>query len=135
MLAFEPKPWVFRNASVRLSDLPNVTLVIAAVEAAMSVVELYFSADYSRAPELHSGSAWLVVTDSAVEKSHSVPVFQVSIREVLEPFDKVGFFRINIEGAEAELWPAIEKSLGKLSALLAKPMRTCSEERVGMRRG
>lgn len=117
VIAFEPNPWAFRKASSRLRNFPNITLVSAAVGATSSVVELYFPEEYSRAPELHSGSASIVASNGAVATGKSIPVFQVSIREILQPFERIDFLKIDIEGAEAELWPAIEESWKKIEYL------------------
>lgn len=131
VLAFEPNPWVFRNASARLRSFPNVTLVSAAVGATSSVVELYFPEEYGRAPELHSGSASVVASNHAVETGQSIPVFQVSIREILQPFEKVDFLKIDIEGAEAELWPAIEESWEKIDYLAIETHENLLEGKGG----
>lgn len=117
VVAFEPNPWVFRNASVRLRDLPNVTLVCAAIGAQTSLAELYFPAEYGLAPELHSGSASLKSTNRAVEPTHSVQVLQIRVGEVLGSVDKVDLLKIDIEGSEGELWPELEASWEKIDYL------------------
>ena len=117
VVAFEPNPWVVRNALERLEDLPNVTLVGAAVGSTTSLVELFFPAEYHRAPELHSGSASVFAANSAVQLENSIPVFQVGVRSILEALDRVDLLKIDIEGGEGALWPALEESWEKIEYL------------------
>lgn len=117
VISYEPNPWALSRAAKRLKHLPNVHVVPAAVSGKGGLKCLFFPKEYSRAPELHSGSASIIGSNSAVSESEYVRVWSVSMAEVLDQHERIEFLKIDAEGAEAEMWPAIEENVGKIKFL------------------
>jgi len=117
VLAFEPNPWSARHAIERLQSFPSVSVVTAAVGRKSGVTRLFFPTEYAKAPELHSGSASVLSGNSAIDTNSGIQVFQVSLLEILRSAAKVDFLKIDVEGSEGELWPAIEDYWEKIRYL------------------
>lgn len=117
VISYEPNPWALSRAAKLLRHLPNVHLVPAAVSGKGGLKNLFFPDEYSRAPELHSGSASIIGSNSAVSEEKYVRVWSVSMAEVLDQHERIEFLKIDAEGAESEMWPAIEQNVGKIKWL------------------
>jgi len=117
VIGFEPNPWAAARAVRRVRNHNSVHIVVAAVGERGGVRNLFFPSEYSKAPELHSGSASIMRRNSSISASSSIQVWTVSMSEVLDQHDEIEFLKIDAEGAESELWPAIEKNMEKIRFL------------------
>lgn len=128
VISYEPNPWALSRAAKRLKHLPNVHVVPAAVSGKGGLKNLFFPKEYSRAPELHSGSASIIGSNSAVSEDEYVRVWSVSMAEVLDQHERIEFLKIDCEGAESEMWPAIEQNVGKIKFLAVETHERLLEE-------
>lgn len=117
VIGFEPNPWAARRAAKRVRSFPNAHVVCAALGRRGGLRDLYFPSGYRRAPELYSGSASIMASNTDVSTDSGVTVWAISMAEVLASQDQIEFLKIDVEGAEQELWPAIRENVDKIRFL------------------
>ena len=117
VLAFEPNSSVCRVAEERCAHLSNVTLVNVAVSQETSVIDLYFPKDFEKAPTVLSEYVSTVRDNSAIDTTRRRSVFSIGLMEVMSVFSNVKLLKVDVEGAEIELWKAIKSNHHKIEFL------------------
>lgn len=117
VIGFEPNSWAAGWAVKRVRRFPNAHVVPAALGESGGLRELYFPSEYGRAPELHSGSVSIISSNVAIDANRFEKVWTISMAEVLASQNQIEFLKIDVEGAERELWPAITDNVQKIRFL------------------
>lgn len=107
--AFEPDPWTAAILREELKDLGNVTVHEAAAGAAAGTLPIYRHRDYADNPLGLSQSSTLRQDVSDVDGSVAVAeVAVIDFPAFLKSLDApVGILKIDIEGGELDLLPAL----------------------------
>jgi len=110
--AFEPDPWTAAILKEELKDLDNVTVHEAAAGVAAGTLPIFRHRDYEDNPLGLSQSTTLRSDVRDVDGAH--PVAEVEVIDFLAFLKtlegQVGILKIDIEGGELELMPALMQS-------------------------
>lgn len=132
VIAFEPLPIAAEAAERELRGFPNAVLFRVAVGSTTGVVELYEHANAAADPLGHSISASAYASKPNVDGSAGTQVLQVSLADVLDSVGYVDLLKVDIEGSELQVWPAIRDRVAAIGYLLLE-MHEFSEEHRRLR--
>lgn len=121
IICFEPNPDVFSNAVKLLRRYTNVFHLQAAVSESSGITKLFLHRSRNSDPVGFSISASIhsEKENIAIDNYYFVP--KISLESILENLPCVELLKIDIEGAEADLWPTIEKYHAKIHHLILEP--------------
>lgn len=113
VIAFDPEPWAVERLRERFADEPRFTLHNAAVGAAEGTVQLM------RAANFDTNAAGASVKSTVVQGAHrmgasedTISVRQIDfvafLRELIAERGEISFLKMDIEGAELDLLPAMD---------------------------
>jgi hypothetical protein len=121
IICFEPNPDVFSNAVKLLRRHTNVFHLQAAISDSSGITKLFLHRSRSSDPVGFSISASIHADKGniAIDNFYFVP--KISLDNILKNLPRVELLKIDIEGAEADLWPTIEKYYAKISHLILEP--------------
>lgn len=113
VIAFDPEPWAVERLHKRFAGEPRFTLYNAAVGVAEGTVQLV------RAANFDSNAAGASVKSTVVRGAHrmgadesTIAVRQIDfvafLRDLIAERGEIAFLKMDIEGAELELLPAID---------------------------
>lgn len=117
VIAVEPNPVLVSALARRLARFPNSAVIGAAVSDTDGFSQLFFPAEYLRAPQLHSGSASLLSGHALVNNQTSILVWHIDFSRFLKNVGPIKFLKVDIEGAEQLIWPAIERNFRQIEFL------------------
>ena len=108
VFAFEPDPWALAQLSANVRDLPNVTVVPAAVGTKDGIVQLYRKPQFDRDPAFHSRASSVVVDKPNLCSETAIAVQQVDFLRWLSGLvGDIWLIKVDIEGAEVALLEAL----------------------------
>lgn len=108
VFAFEPDPYALEQLRANVSDLPNVSIVPAAVGTEDGIVPLYRRPQFDRDPAAHSRASSVLADKPNLSSETAVTVQQVNFLRWLSGLaDDVWLIKMDIEGAEVALLEAL----------------------------
>jgi FkbM family methyltransferase len=117
VIAFEPNPVAFRYLHNRLKSFSRLTLVQAAVSNESGHFDFYLHGDTAADPLGYSIRSSLKKKDSGYVLG-DYSVLTLDFDGVLSALPYVSCLKVDIEGAEKDIWPSIVKNKEKISHLL-----------------
>lgn len=113
VIAFDPEPWAVERLRERFAEEPRFTLHNAAVGAAEGTVQLM------RAANFDTNAAGASVKSTVVQGAHrmgasegTISVRQIDLvdflRKLIAEKGEIAFLKMDIEGAELDLLPAMD---------------------------
>ncbi len=126
--AFDPDPYCVEQLRKRFADSPNVVIHPVAAGASAGTVELRRARGFEEDPEAFSVSSTTTPggwrSDPDPEKVMSVPMiaFQDFAADLLTRHARIAFVKMDIEGAELDLLPAMDAAglLGRIGLTVAE---------------
>lgn len=118
---FEPNPDVFSRAVKLLKSYPNVFHMQAAVARNSGMTKLFLHKNRNIDPIGFSISASIDSNKKNVSPGNYFAVPAISLSSILENLSHVDLLKIDIEGAEKELWPIIEENFLLINHLVLEP--------------
>ena len=125
---FEPNPDVFSSAVKLLKTYPNVFHMQAAVARNSGMTKLFLHKSRNIDPIGFSISASIDSNKENVSPENYYVVPAISLASILENLNHVDLLKIDIEGAEKELWPTIEENYMSIKHLVLEPHRMDGSE-------
>jgi len=116
--AFEPNRIAMHYLTKRLSSYPKLHLFQAAVSNETCIQKLFFHPDSDRDPLGYSIRGSLKEMEKDFYSGTSCFVFNLS--ELLKVFPKVKVTKIDIEGAELEIWPILKEHWSQIEFLMVE---------------
>jgi len=119
VMAFEPNPVAYKYLHKRLKGHPNITLVPAAVSDRNGFLDFFLHGDSKLDPLGYS-------IRSSLEKKENnyvlgdFKVLALDFEGLLTSLPEIHCLKIDIEGAEKEIWPTIMKFKKKIKFLLVE---------------
>lgn len=126
VIAFEPDPYAFGRLEAATADMPNVTLVNAAVGAEAGTVKLMRASNFDENPSGASVKSTIIDggRSIAAENAVDVPVigFLDFLAEKVAERGEIAFIKMDIEGAELEILERMEaeEAFGPVRCLVAE---------------
>lgn len=106
--AFEPDPWALQQLRSNTAHLNNVDIVPAAAGAEPGIVKLFRHPDFSDDPIMNSQSSSIVASKNNISQSEFFEVEQIDIIKFIRDLDEeIGILKVDIEGAEVDLFEAM----------------------------
>ena len=107
VLAYEPDPYTFEKLKEKFAQVPNVTLVNAAVGVGSGTVRLMRANNFGTNPDGASVSSTILDGGRRIDAENSVEVplidFPVLVRQMAADRGGIAFVKMDIEGAELEI--------------------------------
>lgn len=107
VIAFEPDPFAFKTLQEKFGDVPNVTLVQAAVGVGSGSVRLMRADNFGANPTGASVKSTILDGGRRIDAENSVEVplidFPGLVREKAAERGGIAFVKMDIEGAELEI--------------------------------
>jgi len=121
IICFEPNPDVFSESVKLLKKFKNVFILQVAVSTKSGITKLYLHKNHKEDPIGYSISASINSKKENVSNQdfYIVPTFE--FKTFIENIEKIDLLKIDIEGAEADLWKVIEMNYQKIEYLLLEP--------------
>ena len=117
VLAFEPNQSAFKYIVSRLSEYKNIIFLNAAISNSFGLMDFYFHSDNKSDPLGYSIRSSLVKKESTYFKAEQ-KVLSLGIAELLKALPKVNCLKVDIEGAELDIWPTVMQNFEKIEFLL-----------------
>ncbi len=127
VIAFEPDKKAFTVLFKRLGKQENFYPINAAVSNKTSFADLYFHKNRVLDPIGYSISSSLIQEKDNIDKNNFSQVLIFNLGEILKELS-VKLIKIDIEGAEQNIWPIIERSFANIEFLLLEIHKTNSNE-------
>lgn len=114
VIAFDPEPWAVAQLSARFSDQPRFHMVNAAVGTRAGTVHLMRASNFTENEALGSVKSTVVAGGRMIDQSSDkmIPVEQIDfvafLRATIAERGEIAFLKMDIEGAELDLVPAID---------------------------
>lgn len=107
VIAFEPDPFAFETLQQKFGDMPNVTLINAAVGIGSGTVRLMRADNFGENPEGASVKSTILDGGRRIDADNSVEVplidFPGWVREQVAARGEIAFVKMDIEGAELDI--------------------------------
>lgn len=107
VIAYEPDPFAFDTLQSKFADMPNVTLVNAAVGVGAGTVRLMRADNFGENPEGASVKSTILDGGRRIDSENSVEVplidFPGLVREKVALRGEIAFVKMDIEGAELDI--------------------------------
>ena len=107
VIAFEPDPFAFKTLEQKFGNLPNVTLVNAAVGVGSGTVRLMRADNFGDNPEGASVKSTILDGGRRIDAENSVEVplidFPTWVGEQIKARGEIVFVKMDIEGAELDI--------------------------------
>ena len=107
VIAYEPDPFAFGTLQNKFADMPNVTLVNAAVGVGSGTVRLMRADNFGENPEGASVKSTILDGGRRIDAENAVDVplldFPGLIRENVAARGEIAFVKMDIEGAELDI--------------------------------
>lgn len=107
VIAFEPDPFAFKTLEQKFENLPNVTLINAAVGVGSGTVRLMRADNFGDNPEGASVKSTILDGGRRIDAENSVEVplvdFPGWVAEQVKAHGEIAFVKMDIEGAELEI--------------------------------
>lgn len=126
VIAFEPDPFAFKTLEQKFGNLPNVTLVNAAVGVGTGTVRLMRADNFGDNPEGASVKSTILDGGRRIDAENSVEVplidFPSWVQQQIKARGEVAFVKMDIEGAELDILEKMhaEQGFGNLRCLVAE---------------
>lgn len=112
VIAYEPDPYTFEKLRAAFADVPNVTLVNAAVGVGTGTVRLMRATTFEKNPDGASVSSTILDGGRGIDTENAVEVplidFPGLVRDAAARRGGIAFVKMDIEGAELEILEAME---------------------------
>ena len=118
VLAFEPLPAAAKVAEKGLKRFPSACVFRTAVTDRSGIIGLYQHANSSADQLGHSISASTLSNKPNISSDNPIRVLSVAMSDILDAVPKVGLLKVDIEGGELAVWPAIRANAHKIDFLL-----------------
>ncbi|MGI1662803.1 FkbM family methyltransferase [Palleronia sp. KMU-117] len=106
--AFEPDPWALEQLRANTRHLSNVEIIEAAAGPRPGKVRLYRHPGFEDDPILNSQSSSIMETKNNISTDDYFEVEQVDVIQFIRDLDEpVGILKVDIEGAEVDLFEAL----------------------------
>ena len=116
VIAFEPDPFAFKTLEQKFGNLPNVTLVNAAVGVGTGTVRLMRADNFGENPEGASVKSTILDGGRRIDAENSVEVplidFPSWVQDQIKARGEVAFVKMDIEGAELEILEKMHSEQG-----------------------
>ena len=113
VIAYEPDPFAFGALQQKFGDVPNVTLVNAAVGVGTGTVRLMRADNFGDNPEGASVKSTILDGGRRIDAENSVEVplldFPGLVREKVAAHGEIAFVKMDIEGAELDILEAMHR--------------------------
>ena len=119
IIAFEPNPVAYRYLHKRLHRQQNVTMVQAAISDKSGYFDFFLHGDSKLDPLGYSIRSSLKKKESNYVLG-DFKVLALKLSGILDSLPKIDCLKIDIEGAERELWPIIVDFKDKIKFLLVE---------------
>lgn len=107
VVAFEPDPFAFRTLEQKFANLPNVTLINAAVGVGFGTVRLMRADNFGDNPEGASVKSTILDGGRRIDAENAVEVplidFPSWVADQVKARGEVTFIKMDIEGAELDI--------------------------------
>ncbi len=107
VIAYEPDPFAFGTLQQKFGDMPNVTLVNAAVGVGTGTVRLRRADNFGDNPEGASVKSTILDGGRRIDAANAVEVplldFPGLVRETVAMRGEIAFVKMDIEGAELDI--------------------------------
>lgn len=126
VIAFEPDPFAFKTLEQKFGNLPNVTLVNAAVGVGSGTVRLMRADNFGDNPEGASVKSTILDGGRRIDAENSVEVplidFPSWVQQQIKARGEVAFVKMDIEGAELDILEKMhaEQGFANLRCLVAE---------------
>jgi len=118
VFAFEPNFEAFNYSYRKLLNYNNVKIFNVAVSNKSGLINLYHHPNYKNDPLGYSVSSSLLSDKLNVSESDAELVLSIKVDEIFDNFDKIDLLKVDVEGSERFLWPAIQDNFKKIEYLL-----------------
>ena len=114
VVAFDPEPWAQQQLTQRFADQPRFSLHPVAVGVAAGTVRLMRASNFDQNAAQASVKSTVIAGGRQIDESveNTVEVAQIDfiafLREAIAQRGEIAFLKIDIEGAELDLVPAID---------------------------
>lgn len=113
VIAYEPDPYAFEILQEKFANLPNVTLVNAAVGVGSGTVRLMRADNFGDNPEGASVKSTILDGGRRIDADNSVAVplidFPGLVRELVLARGEIAFVKMDIEGAELDILETLDR--------------------------
>jgi FkbM family methyltransferase len=107
VVAFEPDPFAFKTLEQKFANLPNVTLINAAVGVGSGTVRLMRADNFGDNPEGASVKSTILDGGRRIDAENAVEVplidFPSWVADQVKALGEVAFIKMDIEGAELDI--------------------------------
>lgn len=126
--AYEPHPQCFARLKELQKTFPNLMAYNEDVSLQSGKASLHLHENHDDAPDIFSESSSLIAEKANVG-SHSVEVKVTSISEILEQFERIRLIKIDIEGSEYDIYPALIDFSDRIDNVFMEPHLTVMPNR------
>lgn len=126
VIAFEPDPFAFSTLEQKFADMPNVTLLNAAVGVGSGTVRLMRADNFEDNPEGASVKSTILDGGRRIDAGNSVEVplidFPSWVQDQINARGEIAFVKMDIEGAELDILEKMhaEQGFANLRCLVAE---------------
>lgn len=112
VIAFDPEPWAVQQLSRRFADQPRFHMINAAVGTSAGSVQLMRASNFADNEALGSVKSTVVQGGRMIDEGSMISVEQIDfvgfLRDRIAERGEIAFLKMDIEGAELDLIPAID---------------------------
>ena len=117
ILAFEPNKIAFKSSIKRFSQYENINVFNVGVGNFSGITKFYFHKDAGNDPLGYSISSSIKSEKINLDLSNPVNIAILNFKDLLSSVGEVCVLKVDIEGAESEIWPAIKENKNKIRYL------------------
>ena len=117
ILAFEPNKVAFKNSLKRLSKFEGINIFNVGVGNFSGITKFYFHKDAGNDPLGYSISSSIRSEKINLDLNNPVNIAILNFKDLLSSVGEVYVLKVDIEGAESEIWPAIKEYKNKIRYL------------------
>ena len=108
VIAFEPDPWALEQLRQNTQDLKNIEIIEAAAGVRPGTVKLYRHPEFSDDPIANSQSSSVMADKNNISNDDFFEVPQIDVIDFIRGLEgEIGVLKVDIEGAEVELFEAL----------------------------
>ncbi|MEO5614511.1 MAG: FkbM family methyltransferase [Cypionkella sp.] len=113
VLAYEPDPYAFSILEQKFVNIPNVTLINAAVGVGTGTIRLMRADNFSDNPDGASVKSTILDGGRRIDAENAVEValldFPTLVREQVAARGEIAFIKMDIEGAELDILETLDR--------------------------